>query len=434
MPLRTIARITALSPGQSPPPVRIPMRIGPTLTRLVAHPFIRDVDNPAIESRRDHAILYDSDCGFCKLCVRALLRLDRDERLRPVAIQSEEGQRLLTEVPEGERLDSVHLITPGGTVISGGEAAEPVARLLPAGNVAARAFHRFPDATDKAYRWVARNRQHDRQARAPHRQGAAAGVSARARLLIALVCGALALSACGSEAAGDPELAIYLSAPLSGPRTADGRDIADGAQLALADAGGEAAGAAVALDVLDDADEDGWQAALSGANARRATEDASAIAYIGELDSGATRTSLPITNEAGLLQVSAGSGADDLTRDVLGSERIPDLVQPSGSRTFGRVIPSDRAQGEAAGAWMADLGVASVELIEDESPFSASLGDGLQSVSDAPAITSADPDAIYVDQGRPEPARETSPEADARSSVPTRFSTRRTWPPSTGPR
>ena len=196
--------------------------------------------------------------------------------------------------------------------------------------------------------------------------------------------------------AGDPELAIYLSTPLSGPRADDGRDIADGAQLALADAGGEAAGTAVALDVLDDADEGGWQSALSGANARSATEDASAIAYIGELDSGATRTSLPITNEAGLLQVSAGSGADDLTRDVLGSDRIPDLVQPSGSRTFGRVIPSDRAQGEAAGAWMADLGVASVELIEDESPFSVSLSDGLQSVSDAPAVTSADPDAIYV--------------------------------------
>ncbi len=55
-----------------------------------------------MESRRDHAVLYDSDCGFCKLSVRGLLRLDRDERLRAVAIQSDEGQRLLTEVPRGE--------------------------------------------------------------------------------------------------------------------------------------------------------------------------------------------------------------------------------------------------------------------------------------------------------------------------------------------
>lgn len=111
-----------------------------------------------MESRRDHAILYDSGCGFCKLCLRAILRLDRDERLSPVAIQSEEGQRLLTEVPEGERLDSWHLVTPGGKVISAGEAAAPLARLLPGGVVPSRAFRRFPDATDGVYRWIARNR------------------------------------------------------------------------------------------------------------------------------------------------------------------------------------------------------------------------------------------------------------------------------------
>src|SRR5918998_5763537 len=33
MPLRTIARITALSPGQSPPPVSTPIRTGATLER-----------------------------------------------------------------------------------------------------------------------------------------------------------------------------------------------------------------------------------------------------------------------------------------------------------------------------------------------------------------------------------------------------------------
>lgn len=112
-----------------------------------------------MESRRDHALLYDSDCGFCKLTVRAIMRMDRDERLRPVAIQCEEGQRLLTEVPAEHRLDSFHLLTPGGTVVSGGSAAEPLARLLPAGDVTARFFGRFPDGTDRAYRWVARHRR-----------------------------------------------------------------------------------------------------------------------------------------------------------------------------------------------------------------------------------------------------------------------------------
>ena len=67
------------------------------------------------------------------------------------------------------------------------------------------------------------------------------------------------------------------------------------------------------LEVLDDAGPSGATDALAGANARRATEDSTAIAYVGELDSGTTRTSLPITNEAGLLQVSPGASAVDLT-------------------------------------------------------------------------------------------------------------------------
>jgi predicted DCC family thiol-disulfide oxidoreductase YuxK len=117
-----------------------------------------NVDNSPMESRRDHAILYDDDCGFCKLSVRGLMRLDRDERLRPVAIQSAEGERLLTEIPAEKRLESAHLVTPGGTVLSGGDAAVTLARLLPAGEVPARLFRRFPDATDRTYRWVARNR------------------------------------------------------------------------------------------------------------------------------------------------------------------------------------------------------------------------------------------------------------------------------------
>ncbi len=206
---------------------------------------------------------------------------------------------------------------------------------------------------------------------------------------------AAAQAGCGSAVNGDAELTIYLSTPLSGPRSQEGRDVADGARLALSEADGSAAGTGVILAVLDDGDQRGWQAALSGANARRATEDTSTIAYIGELDSGATRTSLPITNEAGLLQVSAGAGAEDLTRAAVGSTRVPLLVQPSGSRTFGRVIPSDRMQGQAAGEWMSHLGIDSVEVVGGESQFASALSAGVKSAADPPAITADHAQAAF---------------------------------------
>jgi branched-chain amino acid transport system substrate-binding protein len=187
-----------------------------------------------------------------------------------------------------------------------------------------------------------------------------------------------------------------VSAPLSGPRAADGRDVADGARLALRDAGGEAGGTDVRLRVLDDANAGGWDGATTGANARTAAQDSTAIAYVGELDSGASRTSLPITNEAGILQVSPGSGAEDLTRAALGSSDVPD-VQPTGNRTFGRVIPSDRAQGEAAGVWMAGDGIETVKVLGGGDDFGQALVAGIEAAPGAPQIvTTGRPDAAFA--------------------------------------
>lgn len=106
------------------------------------------------------AVLYDDDCGFCKWCVNRILGWDRRRRLRPVAIQSEEGARLLSGVEEERRLDSWHLALPSGEVVSAGAAFAPLADLLPGGGPLARLAGRFPGAVERGYRFVARHRDH----------------------------------------------------------------------------------------------------------------------------------------------------------------------------------------------------------------------------------------------------------------------------------
>lgn len=104
-------------------------------------------------------ILYDGECRFCRAALGVLLTWDHRRRLRPVAIQSEEGARLLAEIPEDERLISAHAVIPGESgLMSGGAAAGPVLRLLDAGAPLADLADRVPGATDRAYRWVAENR------------------------------------------------------------------------------------------------------------------------------------------------------------------------------------------------------------------------------------------------------------------------------------
>jgi branched-chain amino acid transport system substrate-binding protein len=302
------------------------------------------------------ALLYDRDCSFCKWCLGWVLRWDRRGRLRPVAIQSAEGAELLAELDPEARLESWHLVLADGEVVSGGAAAAPLARRLPGGRPLAFLFATFPRATERAYRWVADHR----------------GSLARLLRLPALLAVVAFLAGCGTTDGGEAEgpLTVYLSSPVRGDDAPQGRAIANGARLALAEANGRAGDAEVRLRILDDAGPDGWSVAKVGGNARAAAQDTSAIAYIGDLESGATRTSLPITNQASLPQVSAGSTAVDLTRvGPDGGDEVPEAVQPTGERTFVRVIPDDVVQAEAGAAYARELGAERVAVISDGSPY-----------------------------------------------------------------
>jgi branched-chain amino acid transport system substrate-binding protein len=301
------------------------------------------------------ALLYDRDCSFCTWCLRWILRWDRRGRLRPVAIQSTEGEELLADLDPDSRLDSWHLVSPDGEIVSAGAAAAPLARLLPGGRPLAFLFETFPGATERAYRWVADHR----------------GALARLLRLQALLAVAVLLASCGTGGGGDANgpLTVYVSVPLRGEQATQGRAIANGARLALADADGMAGEAEVGLEVLSDAGPGGWSSAKAGDNARAAAQDTSAIAYIGDFASGATRTSLPITNQASLPQVSPASTAVDLTRVGPESDEVPEAVQPTGERTFLRVIPDDVVQAEAAAVYARDLGARRVAVVSDGSEF-----------------------------------------------------------------
>jgi ABC-type branched-subunit amino acid transport system substrate-binding protein len=153
---------------------------------------------------------------------------------------------------------------------------------------------------------------------------------------------------------------VYVSLPLTGPRAAEGNDAADGTRLALEQAGGEAGTLEVEASFLDDAKGAAWDPVAVGANARSAAQDSSAVAYIGELDSQPTRASVPITNDAGIVQISPTAGAVDLTRAVEGVADSPDRYQPSGTPTFARIVPADDVVAAAAAAWGSELGGAEV--------------------------------------------------------------------------
>jgi predicted DCC family thiol-disulfide oxidoreductase YuxK len=103
-------------------------------------------------------VLFDHDCGFCRWCVGRLLAWDRAGRLRPVAIQSDEGQRLLADLTPQQRLASAHAIDAAGRRTSGGDALAPVAAVLPGGAPLAALARRAPALVRLGYDAIAGRR------------------------------------------------------------------------------------------------------------------------------------------------------------------------------------------------------------------------------------------------------------------------------------
>jgi branched-chain amino acid transport system substrate-binding protein len=185
---------------------------------------------------------------------------------------------------------------------------------------------------------------------------------------------ALGLFGCSSskqpEQAKGTTLTVYESLPRQGvsARTADA--VAAGARLALSDARGRAGGRRIRLVELDSSKPGGemWDPAAVESNAKRAADDPTTIAYLGEVDGGASAISLPVTNDKGILQVSPGDGLTGLTRIQPGEPVAsgPERFYPSGKRTFLRLVPTDNAQAATLVGWIASRGAHRLAIVQDD--------------------------------------------------------------------
>jgi branched-chain amino acid transport system substrate-binding protein len=199
--------------------------------------------------------------------------------------------------------------------------------------------------------------------------------------LLTLALCAPALAACGGT--GDPEpaagdtLTVYASMPHQGPSARMADAVAVGARLALGDAGGHAGGKRIKLVELDSSRPEGetWDPSVVQENANRAADDPTAIAYVGELDEGASAISVPVTNDAGILQVSPGDGFTGLTRLEPGTSvaTVPERYYPSGRRNFLRLVPNDYLQAATLVAWARGRGARRIATVQDERLFGRTL-------------------------------------------------------------
>jgi branched-chain amino acid transport system substrate-binding protein len=224
------------------------------------------------------------------------------------------------------------------------------------------------------------------------------------------------LAGCGgghettSRRTPDGPLTVYLSVPRQGVEGGAGKAVAAGARQALADARRRAGGREIRLVQLDAATPQGssWDPAAVEANAKRAADDPATIAYIGELDEGGSAVSVPVTNQAGVLQVSPLDGLTTLTREQPGAPpgTGPARYYPSGRRTFLRLVPIDFAQATALVAWARERGARRIAVVQDEEVFGRILAQQVATAAERaklPVTDLAEPHddpATYADFAR----------------------------------
>jgi branched-chain amino acid transport system substrate-binding protein len=223
----------------------------------------------------------------------------------------------------------------------------------------------------------------------------------RARSLAASGCLvtalALGVAACGGGddnkssgggGEGRTSLTIYSSLPLQGDSRPQSEDVVNGEKMALAEAGGKVGKFTIKYSSLDDstAATGKWDPGQTSADARKAAQDASTIAYLGEFNSGGSAISIPILNEANILQISPSNTYVGLTRAEGADKGEPDKYYPAGKRTYGRVVPADHIQAAAQVTYQKDQGCKKVYIVNDKEVYGKGLAVQVENLGKAQGL------------------------------------------------
>ncbi|MDP9144661.1 MAG: branched-chain amino acid ABC transporter substrate-binding protein [Actinomycetota bacterium] len=186
----------------------------------------------------------------------------------------------------------------------------------------------------------------------------------------------------GGDSGGEGTVNVYSSLPLQGASRPSTVALVNGIKLALEQKGGKAGKTTVKYTSLDDstAQAGTWTPEATQANAEKVAQDDSAIAYIGEFNSGGSAISIPILNEIPIAQISPANTAVGLTSDEPGADKgEPDKYYPSGARHYLRIVPKDTIQGAALATLMKEDGCTNTYILNDKEVYGAGLSRNIES-------------------------------------------------------
>src|SRR6185437_6864470 len=190
--------------------------------------------------------------------------------------------------------------------------------------------------------------------------------------------GSAAAAATGAIAKGGT-IKIGIDLPITGADASDGVPAENGAKLAIdqANAKGTVAGYKLEATVLDDAVNGVHDPAQGARNNQQFVGDSATVAFIGPFNSNVAKAEIPISNEAGLAQISPSATNEGLTKPQFGGL---DLRKSNRTRiAFFRVCTTDDIQGPAGADYaLTKLNKKAAYIVDDNETYGKGVADNFE--------------------------------------------------------
>jgi len=175
----------------------------------------------------------------------------------------------------------------------------------------------------------------------------------------------------GSAPSGN-SIKIGIDLPVSGADASIGVSTQNGAVLAIeqAEKKGLPAGLHVTADTLDDAVQGVHSPQQGAANTKTFISDGNVLAMIGPFNSNVGKAEIPLTNGAGLVQISPSNTNDGLTK---GADAATLRRSNPNVNSYFRVCTIDSRQGAAAAQFAQKLGFKKAYILDDNETYGLGL-------------------------------------------------------------
>ena len=205
-------------------------------------------------------------------------------------------------------------------------------------------------------------------------------------------------SAPAAAAGSGGTIKIGVDLPVSGADAAIGVPTQNGAVLAIEQANKNGfTGGVFKLEasLLDDAVQGKHDPAAGAQNVKTFIADSAVLAMIGPFNSNVAKSEIPLTNDAGLAQISPSNSNDGLT---VGDDAKKLRTAHPDTNAYFRVCTKDSRQGGALAQFAQKLGFKKIFIIDDNETYGKGLADTFEASIKQLGLTSLGHEHITANQ------------------------------------